>query len=139
MRPSPAAMEREPCPFYPDCPIVFHARDHESCVCPHASALNAVFVARRLGQSTVRIPTAFSPAAARAARDAGLGEHYRGVPLREIPRLDHVRKHGTLAPGVDESVWDEPTNVYEPPEYLTVDIEPRSQPDGSSPLRLHAG
>jgi hypothetical protein len=20
-------------------------------------------------------------------------------------------------------VWDEPTNVYEPPEYLTVDIE----------------
>lgn len=124
VRPSPAAMEREPCPFYLDCPIVFHARDHESCVCPHDSALNAVFVARRLGQSTVRIPTAFSPAAARAARDAGLGEHYRGVPLREIPRLDHVREHGTLAPGVDERVWDEPTNVCEPPEYLTVDIEP---------------
>jgi hypothetical protein len=31
-------------------------------------------------------------------------------PLRENPALDHIRRHGVLAPGVDESSWDEPSD-----------------------------
>jgi hypothetical protein len=63
------------------------------------------------------------PSSARAARQAGLSQEYRGVPLREFPRFDLVRKYGTLAPGVDESIWDRRADVNEPPEYVTVDID----------------
>ena len=50
-------------------------------------------------------------------------QEYRGVPLREFPRFDLVRKYGMLAPGVDESVWDKPSDLNVPPDYVTVDIE----------------
>jgi hypothetical protein len=116
-------MQRNPCPWYPECPIPFRGREHESCVCPCVSATNIVYVARRAGQPTVRVPTAFSPACERAAREAGLGEDFRGIPLREVPRFDVVRKYGQLAPGVDDSIWDRLHNLYELPEYLTVDVD----------------
>ena len=74
-------------------------------------------------ESTVAVSTWWSPASARAAKNAGLSQQYRGVPLREFPRFDLVRKNGRLAPGVDESVWDKPTDINEPPEYVMVDIE----------------
>ena len=45
------------------------------------------------------------------------------MPLREFPRFDLVRKYGMLAPGVDESVWDKPSDLNVPPDYVTVDIE----------------
>jgi hypothetical protein len=116
-------LERDPCPLYPDCPIPFPGPPGCSCVCPKGSSINIIFVARRLGQSTVPVSTWWSPASARAAKNAGLSQQYRGVPLREFPRFDLVRKFGTLAPGVDKAIWDEPTDVDEPPEYVSVDID----------------
>jgi len=87
------------------------------------AAINRIFIAARFGEPTVKIPTAASPAAAAAAaRRAGIGQHYHGVPLREDPRFDTVRKHGVLAPGVDDSTWDKPTDWVALPEYLTVDV-----------------
>jgi hypothetical protein len=69
-----------------------------------------------------QVPTAFSPACQRAAQEAGLGEHYRGVPLREIPRHDCARKYGTPRTRCRRVGLGSAENVYEPPEYLTVDI-----------------
>ena len=125
-RQSQYQLEHDPCPHYPHCPIPFRGG---SCVCPSNSSINIIFVARRLGQSTVQVSTWWSPASERAAKKAGLSQEYRGVPLREFPRFDLFRKYGTLAPGVDESIWDEPRNVNEPPEYVTVDID-RTLNDG---------
>lgn len=116
-------LEHDPCPLYPDCPIPFHGDRGASCVRPRNSSINIIFVARRLGQSTVPASTWWSPAIARAAKDAGLSQQYRGVPLRELPRFDLLRKYGTLAPGVDEAIWDKPMDVNEHPEYVTVDID----------------
>ena len=113
----------DPCPLYPDCPIPFESRHGHSCACPRHSAVNTIILARRFGQPTVRVPTDFSSGAQRAARKAGLYERHRGVPLREIPYFDLLRKHGTLAPGIDESYWDRPTDINVPPEYLTVDVD----------------
>jgi hypothetical protein len=39
-RPSQAQMQRNPCPWYQDCPIPFRRREHESCVCPCVPAIN---------------------------------------------------------------------------------------------------
>lgn len=122
-RQSEYELEHRPCPLYPGCPIPFRGRKGGSCVCPRNSSINIIFVARRLGESTVPISTLWSPAGARAAKKAGLAQEYRGVPLREFPRFDLLRKYGTLAPGVDESIWNTPSDVNEPPEYVTVDID----------------
>jgi len=122
-RQSEYQLDHDRCPLYPACPIPFRGREGGWCVCPRYSSINIVFVARRLGESTVAVSTWWSPASARAAKNAGLSQQYRGVPLREFPRFDLVRKNGRLAPGVDESVWDKPTDINEPPEYVMVDIE----------------
>jgi hypothetical protein len=114
-------IKHEPCPLYPDCPIPFQAGDH--CVCPRFSAVNLIILARRFGQPKVRVPTSFSPGSQRAAREAGLYEQYRGVPRLELPFYDVLRKHGTLAPGLDESFWGQRDDVSVPPEYLTVDVD----------------
>lgn len=122
-RQSEYQLEHDPCPLYPACPIPFRGRKGDWCVCPRYSSINIVFVARRLGESTVPVSTWWSPASARAAKNAGLSQEYRGVPLREFPRFDLLRKYGRLARGVDESIWDTPTDLNEPPEYVMVDIE----------------
>jgi hypothetical protein len=116
-------LEPDPCPLYPDCPILFRGGEGGFCVCPRNSSINIIFVARRLGQSRVAVSTWWSPASERAARKAGLSQEFKRVPLREFPRFDLIRKYGTLAPGVDDSIWDGPRDVNEPPEYVTVDTE----------------
>jgi hypothetical protein len=122
-RQSEYQLEHDPCPLYPDCPIPFRGGEGGFCVCARNSSINVIFVVRRLGESTVPVSTWWSPASARAAKQAGLSQEYRGVPLREFARFDLVRKYGTLTPGVDESIWDRPSDLNEPPEYVTVDID----------------
>jgi hypothetical protein len=82
-----------------------------------------IILARRLKQLTVKVPTGFSPAAQRAARVAGLYKQYHGVPMLEFPRYDLMRRYGTLAQGLDQSFFEQPTDLDEPPEYLTVDVD----------------
>ena len=122
-RPSLNQLERGECSFYPDCPIPFEPRPADSCVCPAVAAINVIFVARRLGELVVSVPSAGSPAVANAARRAGLGQQYQGVPLREDPAFDCVRKQGILGPGVYDSVWDKPSTWWAPPEHLLVDVD----------------
>jgi hypothetical protein len=87
------------------------------------AAINVIFVARRLGELVVNVPSAGSPAVANAARRAGLSQQYQGVPLREDPAFDAVRKHGIPGPGVDDSAWDKPSTWWAPPEHLLVDVD----------------
>ena len=126
-RPSPNQISWGACSFYPGCPIPFHAPGAEYCVCSVVAVINIIFVARRLGLSTVKVPSAGSPAVAEAARWAGLGQHYNDVPPREDPAFDDVRKHGVLGPGIDESVWDQPSSWWAPPEYVTVNVDRTSR------------
>jgi hypothetical protein len=98
-RQSQHQLVHDPCPLHPDCPIPFRGRAGGSCVCPRNSAINIIFIARRYGESTVPVSTFWSSACARAAREAGLSQEFRGVPLCEFPRFDLLRKYGTLAPG----------------------------------------
>jgi hypothetical protein len=121
-RPSQDELERHACPFHPSCPIPFPGRRAGYCVCPVVAARNLIFLAARFGEPIVRVPSADSPAAANAARRAGLGQHYENVPLREDPAFDQLRKHGVLAPGVDASIWEELASWWAPPEYVTVDV-----------------
>jgi hypothetical protein len=89
-------------------------------VCPVVAPINLIFVARRLGAAFVQLPTIASPAAAGAARRAGLGEWCRGVPPREDPLFDQLRKRGRQACG---ELWDKPSTWWTPPEYVLVDVE----------------
>jgi len=122
-RPSPDELGRNACPFYPSCPVPFPGERADYCVCPVVAARNLIFLAARFGEPTAKVPSAGSAAAANAARRAGLGQEYEGVPLREDPAFDQFRKHGVLAPGVDESIWDELSTWWAPPEYVLVDVE----------------
>ncbi len=138
-RPAQLELDRGVCSFYPDrCPIPFRARHRDACVCPAVAGCNAVIVARRFGQSTVKVATHTTsaesgglpmarPNLVELARRAGLGTVYRGVPPRENPAFDHLRKHGVPAPGIDqasfESFFNKPATWYAPPEYLTVDVD----------------
>jgi len=131
-RPCQVELDRDACSFHPDrCPIPFRGR---YCVCPALAGCNAVIVARRLGQPTVKVSTygdsADTSRLARPnlhalARRHGLGTMYRGVPPRENPDLDALRGHsGWVRPGFDlESYLNEPSNSWAPPEYLTIDVD----------------
>jgi hypothetical protein len=59
----------------------------------------------------------------KALQRPGLGQKYEDVPFREDPAFDQLRKHGVLAPGVDESIWDELSSWWAPPEYVIVDVK----------------
>jgi hypothetical protein len=113
-------LRHDPCPLYPDCPIP----RGRFCVCPRGSALHIIILARKFRQSTAKVPTHWSPGSQRAAKEAGLYERYRAVPLLEIPFFDQLRKHGQLAPGLNAtSFFQERRDVSVPPEYLTVDVD----------------
>jgi len=59
-RPAQVDLDRGVCSFYPDrCPIPFWGR---YCVCPALAGCNEVIVARRFGQSTVKVATYTTPA-----------------------------------------------------------------------------
>lgn len=120
---SPNGLLHDPCPLYPDCPIPFESANGHFCACPRYSAVNMIILARRFKQPTIKVPTGFSPAAQRAARAAGLYKQYHGVPMLEFPRYDLMRRYGTLAQGLDQSFFEQPTDLDEPPEYLTVDVD----------------
>jgi hypothetical protein len=138
-RPAQVDLDRGACSFYPDrCPIPFRGRRGDYCVCPALAGCNAVIVARRFGQRTVKVAVYTTPAetgglpASRPnlvelARRAGLGTVYRGVPPRENPAFDAFRKYGVPAQGIDqasfESFFNEPATWYAPPEYLTIDVD----------------
>ena len=113
----------DPCPLYSECPIPFGNDPRGFCVCPRFSSVNTIILARRFRQPTVKVPTMFSPGSQRAARNAGLYEQFSSMPALEIPAFDLLRKHGTLAPGIDESFFKEPKDWSLPPEYLTVDVD----------------
>ena len=82
-----------------------------------------IILARRFRQPTVKVRTDFSPAAQRAAWEAGLYEQYRGVPMLELPRYDAFRKYRKLAPGIDQSFFEQRRDLLEPPDYVTVDVD----------------
>lgn len=84
-RPSRNEHERSACPFYPDCPISFPAQRADYCLCPVVGVINLIFLARRFGKPTAKVPSATSPAVANAARRVGLAQHYQNVPPREDP------------------------------------------------------
>jgi hypothetical protein len=122
MRPPQQMLAKGICSFYPACPMPVARSSGMSCMCPSAAAANRVVLARRLGRPTVQIPTSPNSAAQRAAQRAGLGQDYQRVPLRENPSFDNMRKHGVLVDGVDDSIWNEPSNWHAPPPFLNVDV-----------------
>ncbi|GAA3449609.1 hypothetical protein GCM10018962_14420 [Dactylosporangium matsuzakiense] len=97
-----------------------------------------MILARRRGRATAAVAThvmsaeagglpAPRPNLVKLAQQAGLGTTYVGVPPRENPALDRLRKYGELAPGVDQAgfeTWlDTPASWYVPPEYVTIDVD----------------
>jgi hypothetical protein len=95
-------------------------------------------MARRFARPTVKVATFTTPTETgglslvrpnlvKLARQAGLGTIHRGVPPRENPAFDAMRKHGAPAPGSDrptfESLFNEPATWYAPPESLTIDVD----------------
>lgn len=124
-----------PCPVqreFGGCPIPFPRSREGSCVCPLLGAANMVVLARRLGMPRAPIPSLFrgafgpspSPAVERAAREIGLGRYYRGVPLRESVHYGLCLRGIRYAKGFTEAdVWDRPVSWYEPPEWVTIDVD----------------
>ncbi len=89
------------------------------CPCPRSSPVNAIVAARRMGLPTIEVATSASPGCERAAREAGLGTHYKNAPLRESLRFGGMMHHGTV---VDESLLNVPSSWYEPPVRLLIDV-----------------
>jgi hypothetical protein len=97
-----------------------------------------VILARRVGQPTVKVATSTTraetgglpvsrPNLVKLARDAGLGTVFHGVPPRENPTFDALRKHGVPAPGIDQATFEawfnEPATWYAAPDFLTIDVD----------------
>lgn len=91
----------------------------EWCRCPRLGVVNMIVWARRNGMPTVDVPTLFSPGAERAAREAGLGQHYTDVPLRESIHLGNYLRNAVI---VNEALLDAPSSWHEPPETVTIDV-----------------
>lgn len=111
------------CPEYEHIPS---PRDPDWCRCPRLGVVNMIVWARRNGMPTVDVPTLFSPGAERAAREAGLGQHYTDVPLRESIHLGNYLRNAVI---VNEALLDMPSSWHEPPETVTIDVD-RSIHDG---------
>jgi hypothetical protein len=131
--PPPAALGK--CPsreLFGGCPIPFPSPHESFCVCPLLCAVNTIVFARKLGIPRAPIPTQFpgafgpiaTPAGVRAAREAGLGSLYENVPLRESVFYGADRPQMTYAPGVSQAeVWDALSTWYQPPAWVTIDID----------------
>ncbi len=104
------------CPEYEHIPA---PRRPQWCRCPKLGVVNMIIWARRNGMSTIDVPTLFSPGAERAAREAGLGQHYTGAPLRESIHLGNYLRNGVV---VNEALLDMPSSWHEPPETVTIDV-----------------
>jgi hypothetical protein len=101
------------------CPGYAHCTRPAWCRCPRIGAVNAIVWARRAGKPAVEVAAALSPGCEGAAQEAGLGSYHTGTPLRESVHYGGLLKHGIIA---GETLLDQPSSWFEPPETLTVDV-----------------
>ena len=87
---------------------------------PATRVVNMIVWARRNGMSTVDVPTLLSPGAERAAREAGLGQHYTDVPLRESIHLGNYLRNGLV---VNDALLNMPSSWHESPGTVTIDVD----------------
>jgi hypothetical protein len=104
------------CPEYKHIPA---PRRPEWWRCPKPGVVNMIVWARRNGMLAIDVSTLFSPGAERAARDAGLGQHYTGAPPRESIHLGNYLRNGVV---VNEALLNPPSSWTEPPETVTIDV-----------------